>query len=69
LIAAKSHWHDKTDEFHEYEKIANDGSRPDSEKERANKIVRIVSDMAMRDRNPPLLYIVNKLELAAQFKI
>lgn len=68
LIAAKPHRHDKSAELQEYEAISNDASRQAVERERADKIVKIVSDMSFRDKNPSLSYVVNKLELAAQFK-
>ncbi len=68
LIAVKSHFHDRSAELQEYEAISKDASRPAPERERADKIVKIVSDMSFRDKNPSLSYLVNKLELAAQFK-
>lgn len=68
LIAARSHSHDGSTELQEYEAISKDNSRPTVERERADKIVKIVSDMFFQDRNPSLSYVVNKLELAAQFK-
>lgn len=68
LIAARSHWRDKSSEVQEYEAISNDASRPAVERERAGMIVKIVSDMSFRNSNPSLSYVVNKLELAAQFK-
>ncbi len=68
LIAAKLHWHDKPAELQEYEAISMDTSRPTVERERAGKIVKIVSHMSFQSKNPSLPYVVNKLELAAQFK-
>lgn len=68
LISAKSHRHDQSEELQDYEAISNDGSRAESERVRANKIVQIVRGMSARERSPSLSYVVNKLELAAQFK-
>lgn len=68
LIAAKSHWHGKSAELQEYEAILSDTSRPATERERADRIIKIVSNMSFRQTHPSLSYVVNKLELAAQFK-
>lgn len=68
LIAAKSHWHGKSAELQEYEAISNDASRPAVERERSDRIVKIVSNMSFKNSNPSLSYVINKLELAAQFK-
>ena len=37
-------------------------------RDRADKIVKIVSEMSFKNNNSSLSYVVNKLELAAQFK-
>jgi hypothetical protein len=68
LIAAKSYWLGKSAELQEYEVILSDASRSSAERERADKIVKIVSEMSFKNNNSSLSYVVNKLELAAQFK-
>lgn len=69
LIAAKSDPYNKSEELEEYKRISADGSRTEAERERADRIVRIVTEMSIHERNPSLSYLVNKLELAAQFKL
>lgn len=68
LIAAKSDRYDSPEALQEYEAILKDESISDTERERAGKIVKIVNDMFVRDSSPSLNNVVNKLELAAQFK-
>jgi hypothetical protein len=68
LIAAKLQWRGNSEELQEYVKIKDDGSRSEQERERADKIVNIVSHISSRDEQPSLSYVVNKLEIAAQFK-
>lgn len=68
LIAAKAGWRGECAEVEKYKILAADESLNDEQRERADKIVKIVTDMQYRDRNPSLAYVVNNLELAAQFK-
>lgn len=68
LIAAKSDWHGKSAALQEYEATLSDTSQPASQRERADKIIEIVNSMSFENKNPSLSYVVNKLELAAQFK-
>lgn len=68
LIAAKSYWHGKSAELQDHEAILNDASQPAPRRERADKIIKIVSSMSFGNKNPSLSHVVNKLELAAQFK-
>lgn len=67
LIAAKSHWNNKSDELYEYEAMAIESSRAEAERKRAKKIIKILNDISLRGSNRSLSCLVNKLELAAQF--
>lgn len=67
LVAAKSSRFDESGGAHEYKKLSEDETRSEDERKRADKIVRLLSHMSMRDRAPPLSYVVSKLELASQF--
>jgi hypothetical protein len=68
LIGAKCQRHEKSSEIESYEKLSTDMSVSQDDRERANHIVKFVSESSFRNRMPPLEYVVNKIELAAQFK-
>lgn len=67
LIAAKKNRRNEMPELQKYQDIINDGGVPEEMKERPNRIFRIIQEMNLRDNTPSLSYVVNKIELAAQF--
>jgi hypothetical protein len=68
LIGAKYQRHDKSAEIESYKKLSEDQSASQSDRERASLIVKIVTEHSFNDTMPSLEYVVNKIELAAQFK-
>jgi hypothetical protein len=68
LIASKAWRHDTTPDLEHYKKILENPSENEPKKERANQLLDIIKDMRIRDAYPSLEYVVNKIELAAQFK-
>lgn len=68
LIGVKYHRHEKATEIESYEKLSTNESVSPEDRERARTIVKFVSESSLHDRMPPLEYVVNKIELAAQFK-
>ncbi len=68
LIAAKAGWQGECAEVDKYKAIAEDESFSTMQRERANKIVQIVTGNQFSNNLPRLAYIVSKLELAAQFE-
>jgi hypothetical protein len=68
LVAAKFSWQDQTDRLQHYKMIAHDGTSSEEARERAGKIISFVRELSFVQRSPSLSYVVNKLELAAQFK-
>ena len=67
LIAVKQNGHDKILEQQKYQGMINDVETPDEMKKRAGHILAIINDYNFQDKVPLLSYIVNKIELAAQF--
>jgi hypothetical protein len=68
LVAAKSSWQDQTDRLRDYKMAASDTALSAEARQRAGKIMSIVRQLSFVQRGPSLAYVVNKLELAAQFK-
>ena len=54
-------------ELQRYRDIIDDTEISDDKKERPNRIMEIINEMDVRDKAPSLNYVVNKIELAAQF--
>jgi hypothetical protein len=56
-------------EIRRYDEIRKNPSAAQAEKERAELIMKLISELSLRNEMPSLSYIVNKIELAAQFKM
>ena len=67
LIAAKSGWRNETPDLKYYTELLSDKSAGEKERERADIIIKIVSEISMHDKIPQFDYLINKIELAAQF--
>lgn len=67
LLLSKGRRHEDGPELLAYHEIAKDETKPQELRDRAAKITEIARGLTFRDRRPPLNYVVNKLELAAQF--
>ena len=50
-----------------HKKVLSDQSGEVKEKERADVIIKIIGDIMMGDKIPRFDYLINKIELAAQF--
>ena len=67
LIVAKMGDEQRAPEVDYYQKLVKDESVAAEDKARASKLLRIIKDIFDRERKPPLSYVVDKLEMAAQF--
>lgn len=67
IISAKRNRRDEMPELQKYRHIIDDANVPDEQKERPNRIFAMINEMDVRDKTPSLSYVVNKIELAAQF--
>lgn len=68
LIGAKYQGREKSSEMDYYRKVSEDQAATKENRERASWILKVVGDHSMNDTMPSLEYVVNKIELAAQFK-
>jgi hypothetical protein len=69
LIMVKSTSSENNPEIRRYDEIRKNPSAAQAEKERAELIMKLISELSLRNEMPSLSYIVNKIELAAQFKM
>ena len=67
LISAKPNLQSHIDIKDSYKNISNDESQENAVRESAGRIISIIESISMRDLNPPLNYVVDKIELAAQY--
>lgn len=67
LIMAKRY--EESEEIKRYNEIIKNSSTSPKDKERANLIVRIVTNASFHDKAPSLAYVVNKIDLVTQFKL
>jgi hypothetical protein len=68
LVGARPRSHDETPEIESYKSISKDESKTKEERQRADQVIKIVTDASFYDKMPSLAYVTNKIELAAQFK-
>jgi hypothetical protein len=68
LIGAKYQSNRVSKEIDSYKQVAADESASQEDRERANHIIKLISDHSFYDSMPSTEYVVNKIELAAQFK-
>ncbi len=67
LIAAKPGIRGEMPDREYYAKVLSDQNADVKEKERADVIIKIIDEIRMKDRIPQFDYLINKVELAAQF--
>ncbi len=67
LISAKSGSRGGMPDPEYYEKVPSDQSAELKEKERAGAINKMITEIMIRDKIPRFDYLINKIELAAQF--
>ena len=68
LVGARPRSHNEPPEIEHYNKVSKDASKTDEERQRADQVIKIVTDASFYDKMPSLAYVVNKIELAAQFR-
>jgi hypothetical protein len=68
LIGAKHRTSEKSSEMDHYRKVSEDQAATKENRERASWILKIVGEHSMHDTMPSLNPVVNRIELAAQFK-
>lgn len=69
LIEAKADHRGESPEMQHYHEILKNPSASIEDKDRAEQIIKIINAMSFGDKSPSLSYIVNKIELAAQFTV
>ncbi|MCI5165681.1 MAG: hypothetical protein D3903_06185 [Candidatus Electrothrix sp. GM3_4] len=67
LISGKT-YHDESKEFLEYQAAVKDSKLEQKERIRSEKVVKIVKEISWKGRAVSVSNLVEKLELAAQFK-
>ncbi len=69
LIGARYRDYEESPEIKHYREISKSPTTNKEDKERADLIIRVTSERSFHDKMPSLAYVVNKIELAAQFKL
>lgn len=67
LIASNRNGRDNMPEYQNYRDIVNNQEIDEDQKEIPRKILSIIDELEMRNMMPQLSYVINKIELAAQF--
>lgn len=65
LISAKSNYRESTPELTHYQKIVEDEGASESQRERAEFILRVLNDLSFGNKAPNLELLASKLELSA----
>jgi hypothetical protein len=68
IISSKSYRYEKSENFARYKEIIESSSTGEHEKERANKILKLIEHFEWHGGTDSLGYLVKKIEVASRFK-